>query len=66
MVMFGPPLFPSGEYTSSGEEALKLTPDAHFPGSVEIHEGYTALGPPPGLIGQENMEWELVGHDRIR
>jgi hypothetical protein len=28
---------------------------------VEIHEEDTALGPLPGLVGQENMKWELTG-----
>jgi hypothetical protein len=69
-VVFGPLLLSSGEYTSSEEEALKLTLDTHFPGSVKICEWDTAKEPSLGLTVQGVRDWTLVEwtvyHNRIR
>lgn len=40
--------------------------DAYFPAFVKMRKGDTALGTPPGLVGKENTDWELVGQDGIR
>jgi hypothetical protein len=69
-VVFGPLFLLSGEYTSSGEEALKLMLETHFPGSVKICEWDTAKEPSLGLTVQGTRDWTLLGwtvsHNKIR
>jgi hypothetical protein len=42
---------------SSGGDALKLMLETHFSGSVEICEGDSSPGPPPGLADLETKGW---------
>jgi hypothetical protein len=69
-IRFGPVLPLCGEYRSSGKRALKVMLEIHFPGSVEIHEGDSALRLSSGLVSPGSRDWALRGlvasHSRIR